>query len=179
MGAMGAALATMVANLSAHKRGWDDRWEEFSAWAEKGKRCHDELLKLVDDDTDAFHRLMAAFGLPAGTEAANTDKNEAVQEATKQAIEIPFRVMQVAYESMEVIKAMAETGNPNSVSDAGVGALCARSAVMGAFLNVKINAVGVKDKDWISDVLARGMEIQNNAIAKEQEILEIIDRKMA
>lgn len=178
MGAMGAALATMVANLSSHKRGWDDRWEEFSDWAEKGKRCHDELLRLIDEDTDAFNQIMAAFGLPAGTEAEKAQKNEAVQEATKHAIEIPFRVMEVAYESMEVIKAMAEIGNPNSVSDAGVGALCARSAVMGAFLNVKINASGVEDKTWINDLLTRGEEIQSKAIAQEQAILEIVSAKL-
>lgn len=178
MGAMGAALATMVANLSSHKRGWDDRWEEFSDWAEKGKRCHDELLRLIDEDTDAFNQIMAAFGLGAGTEAEKAAKNKAVQDATRQAIEIPLRVMEVACESMEVIKAMAEIGNPNSVSDAGVGALCARSAVMGAFLNVKINAPGVEDKDWINDLLTRGEEIQSKAVAKEQDILEIVCAKL-
>ena len=178
MGAMGAALATMVANLSSHKRGSDDRWEEFSDWAEKGKACHDELLRLIDDDTDAFNDIMAAFGLPEGSEAEKAEKNEAVQDATKRAIEIPFRVMQCAYESMEVIQAMADFGNPNSVSDAGVGALAARSAVMGAYLNVKINAPGIKDKPWINDLLAKGRQIQENTIAKETEILKIVNAKV-
>ncbi len=174
MGAMGAALATMVANLSAHKRGWDDRWEEFSDWAEKGKAHHDELLRLIDEDTDAFNRIMDAFGLPGGTDTEKRAKNEAIQEATQCAIEVPFRVMQAAYESMEVIKAMAEIGNPNSVSDAGVGAIAARSAVMGAHLNVKINASGVEDKAWIDDLLARAQTIEAKASDAKQKFHEII-----
>ena len=178
MGAMGAALATMVANLSAHKRGWDDRWEEFSDWAEKGKAYHDELLRLVDEDTDAFNQLMAAFGLPAGSDAQKTAKNQAIQDATKHAIEIPLRVMQVAYDSMEVIKAMAEIGNPNSVSDAGVAALAARSAVIGAHLNVQINAKDIEDKAWIEDVLGTARKIENEAIAKETEILAVVKAKL-
>ena len=178
MGAMGAALATMVANISSHKRGWDERWEEFSDWAEKGKTFHDELLRLIDEDTDAFNEIMAAFGLPKGTEEERAARNRAIQGATKHAIEIPFKVMQTAYESMEVIKAMAETGNPASVSDAGVGALAARSAVMGAYLNVKINSGGVEDKKWIEDILAKGKKVQEKAMAKEREILEIVNSKM-
>ena len=178
MGAMGAALATMVANLSSHKRGWDDRWEEFSDWADRGKAYHDELLSLVDEDTDAFNQLMAAFGLPAGSDAEKTEKNKAIQDATKHAIDIPFRVMQVAYESMEVIKAMAETGNPNSVSDAGVAALAARSAVMGAHLNVQINAKDVEDKAWREDVLRKAVSIEKNAVTQEQAILEIVVAKI-
>ena len=178
MGAMGAALATMVANLSSHKRGWDDRWEEFSNWAEKGKACHDELLRLIDEDTNAFNKIMAAFRLPDGTKEEKAAKNQAVQAATKEAIEVPFRVMEVSLVSMAVCQAMAETGNPASVSDAGVGALAARSAVMGAFLNVKINAGDVEDKKWINDLLARGEEIQQKAIAKEHDILKIVDGKL-
>ncbi len=178
VGAMGAALGTMVANLSAHKRGWDDRWEEFSDWAVKGKLHHDELLRLIDEDTDAFNKIMAAFGLPKGTDAEKAERDRAIQQATKQAIEVPFRVMQVAFESMEVMKAMAEFGNPNSVSDAGVGALCARLAVMGAYLNVKINAGELKDREWVDDVLARGKGIQENAIALENEILDIVSGKI-
>ncbi len=174
MGAMGAALATMVANISAHKRGWDDRWEEFSDWAVKGKTLHDELLRLIDEDTNAFNAILAAFGLPQGNDAEKAARNQAVQDATKGAIEVPFRVMEKALESMAVIKAMAEIGNPPSVSDAGVGALAARSAVMGAFLNVRINADGVEDKKWITDLLARGEEIQEQTIAEEQAILEIV-----
>ena len=159
VGSLGAALATMVANLSSHKKGWDDRWEEFSDWAEKGEHYKNELVKLVDADTAAFNKIMTAFSLPKGTEEEKAARTQAIQDATKFAIEIPFKVMQAAYGSMEVIKAMAETGNPNSVSDAGVGALCARSAVMGAFMNVRINAAGYDDKrfvaGWLTGSLAR------------------------
>ncbi len=178
MGAMGAALGTMVANLSSHKRGWDERWEEFSDWAERGKACHDELLKLIDDDTDAFNKIMAAFGLPATTDEEKAAQNAAIQAATKEAIEVPFRVMQVSLESMEVAKAMAETGNPASVSDAGVAALAARSAVMGAFLNVKINSSDVEDKAWMTDILSRAEQIQEQAVALEKGILGIVEQKL-
>ncbi len=178
MGAMGAALATMVANLSAHKRGWDDRWEEFSEWAEKGKACHDHLLRLIDEDTDAFNRLMDALGMPKGSEAEKAARHEAIQQATKDAIQIPFRVMETAYDSMEVIQAMAEDGNPNSVSDAGVGALAARSAVLGAHLNVKINASGVDDKAWLEDLLTRARSLETSALEAEKKILEIVAGKL-
>jgi len=178
VGAMGAALGTMVANLSSHKRGWDDRWEEFSDWAVKGKEHHDDLLRLIDEDTNAFNKIMAAFGLPKGTEAEMAQRKQAIQDATKEAIEIPFTVMQRAFESMEVIKAMAEIGNPASVSDAGVGALCARLAVMGAYLNVKINSGDVEDKKWVEDILARGREIQDKAITLEKEVLDIVNSKI-
>jgi len=178
MGAMGAALGTMVANLSSHKRGWDERWEEFSNWAERGKACHDELLKLIDDDTDAFNKIMAAFGLPATTDEEKAAQNAAIQAATKEAIEVPFRVMEVSLESMQVAQAMAETGNPASVSDAGVAALAARSAVMGAFLNVKINSSDVEDKAWMTDILTRAEQIQTQTIALERKILEIVESKL-
>ncbi|HPT15092.1 MAG TPA: glutamate formimidoyltransferase [Bacteroidales bacterium] len=178
MGAFGISLATMVANLSSHKPGWDDRWEEFSNWAEKGQQIKDELLFLIDEDTRAFNRIMDAFGLPKGNEDEKAARDHAIQEATRYAIEIPFRVMKKSFESMEVIKAMAETGNPNSVSDAGVGALAARSAVMGAFLNVKINASGLKDKAFVEQILAEGSDIQTKAIAMEAEILKIVDSKI-
>jgi len=178
MGAMGASMATMVANLSSHKRGWDDRWEEFSEWAEKGKSCHDELLRLVDDDTNAFNCIVAAWGLPSGSDTEKAAKRDAIQAATKGAIEVPLRVMEVALESMEVAKAMAEIGLKASVSDAGVAALAARSAVMGAFLNVKINAGDVKDKSWIDGVLTRARQMQQRSIAWEEEILGIVDTKV-
>ncbi len=178
VGALGAALATMVANLSSHKRGWDERWEEFSDWAEKGKSYHDELLRLIDEDTDAFNKIMDSFRLPQGTEAEKTARRQAIQEAAKGAIMIPFRVMEKVYESMAVAKAMAEIGNPASVSDAGVAALCARTAVMGAYLNVRINAGQVEDKSWIDDILTKGQEIQEKAIALEREILEIVNSKL-
>ena len=140
----------MVANLSSHKQGWDERWEEFSDWAEKGQHYKNELLKLVDADTKAFNQIMSAFGLPKSTEEEKKVRTQAIQEATKNAIEVPFKVMNLAYESMQVIKAMAEIGNPNSISDAGVGALCARSAVMGAFMNVRINAAAYSDKNFVA-----------------------------
>lgn len=178
IGSLGAALATMVANLSSHKRGWDERWEEFSNRAEKGEQYKTELLRLVDQDTIAFNQIMTAFSLPKSTDAEKAVRTKAIREATKFAIEIPFKVMQMAYESMEVIKAMAETGNPNSVSDAGVGALCARSAVMGAFLNVRINAAGYDDKEFVTDILSRGREIENKAIALESEILNVVNGKI-
>ncbi len=178
MGAMGAALGTMVANLSSHKRGWDDRWEEFSDWAEKGKACHDDLLRLIDEDTNAFNRIMEAFRLPSGTEQQKAEKNAAIQAATKEAIEVPLRVMETSLACLEVCKAMARDGNPASVSDAGVGALAARSAAMGAFLNVKINAGGVEDKAWLNEVLARGEAMQQAAKAMEREIIEIVNGKI-
>jgi glutamate formiminotransferase/formiminotetrahydrofolate cyclodeaminase len=178
MGAMGAALATMVANLSSHKRGWDDRWEEFSDWADKGKALHDELLKLIDEDTKAFNAVMEAFGLPGTTDDEKAARTEAIENATKYAIEIPFRVMQVAYASMAVSRAMAETGNPNSISDAGVGAIAARSGVLGAYLNVKINAPGIQDRPWIEDILERGRELQSKAMEEEQRILKVVNEAL-
>jgi glutamate formiminotransferase/formiminotetrahydrofolate cyclodeaminase len=179
MGALGISLATMVANLSSHKPGWDDRWEEFSVWAEKGQALKDELLMLVDEDTRAFNLIMEAFGLPKTSESEKTVRTAAIQDATRFAIEVPFRVMKRSLESMDIIKAMAETGNPNSVTDAGVGALAARSAVMGAFLNVKINASGLNDKDFVEKVLKQGAEIQEKAVQKESEILMIVNSRIS
>lgn len=176
-GALGVSLATMVANLSSHKKGWDDRWEEFSVWAEKGQYYKQELIRLVDEDTRAFNKIMTAFGLPKSTEAEKAARQAAIQEATKTAIEVPFRVMEMAFGSMEVIKAMVEKGNPNSLSDAGVGALCARSAVLGAFMNVRINTQDYNDKKYAEDMVNRGREIAAKAIALEQEIIKYIDEK--
>lgn len=178
VGSLGASLATMVANLSSHKKGWDDRWEEFSNWAEKGQKQKDELLHLVNADTKAFNMIMAAFGLPKATDEEKKARTKAIQDATKFAIEIPFRVMELSFESMQLIKAMAETGNPNSVSDAGVGALCARTAVMGAFMNVRINAAGYEDKEFVKNVVAKGQKIEEQTIAIEKEILEIVNKKI-
>jgi glutamate formiminotransferase/formiminotetrahydrofolate cyclodeaminase len=178
VGALGVSLATMVANLSSHKKGWDERWEEFSNWADKGEALKSELVRLVDTDTKAFNQIMSAFGLPKSTDEEKAARTRAIQDATKFAIEIPYKVMETAYASMEVIKAMADIGNPNSVSDAGVGALCARSAVMGAFMNVRINAAGYEDKVFVTDILNKGREIENNAIALEAEILKIVDGKI-
>jgi len=178
IGSLGVSLATMVANLSSHKKGWDERWEEFSNWAEKGQQFKDELLRLVDADTKAFNGIMNAMSLPKGTDEEKAARKQAMNEATKVAIEVPFQVMKLSYDSMEVIKAMAEVGNPNSVSDAGVGALCARSAVMGAFMNVRINASGYDDKGFVDDVLAKGREIEKKTITLEGEILNIVNNKI-
>ena len=177
-GAMGIALGTMVANLSAHKRGWDDRWEEFSDWAEKGMSYQKILLDLVDEDTNAFNKIMDSFRLPKDSEEDKTKRTEAIQEATKYAILTPFKVMETAYNSMEVMKAMADIGNPNSVTDAGVGALCARTAVMGAFLNVKINCGDCKDKSFVSDILKRGQKLVEDTCILENEIIKITNSKI-
>ena len=178
IGALGISLANMVANLSSHKKGWDDRWKEFSDWAEEGEKLKSKLVNLVDADTAAFNKIMQAFGLPKGNDAEKATRKQAIQDATKYAIEIPFRVMETAYASMDIIKAMAATGNPNSVSDAGVGALCARSAVMGAFMNVRINAAGYDDKAYVADIVAKGKAIEDKAIALEREILRVVNGKI-
>ena len=178
MGSLGVSLATMVANLSSHKRGWDNRWKEFSDWAAKGQAYKDTLLHLVDEDTIAFNKIMSALSLPKSTEEEKVNRTNAIQSATKYATEIPFRVMQTTFASMEVIKAMAEIGNQNSVSDAGVGALAARSAVMGAYLNVKINAAGLTDKKWAETIIADGAIIQERTQHLESEILLIVNGKI-
>lgn len=177
-GALGAALGTMVANLSAHKRGWDDRWEEFSGWAEKGKAYYSALLRCVDEDTAAFNRLVDAFSMAKGTEAEKSSRKKAIQDATLNAMLVPLKVMQLASDSLEVMLAMVQTGNPNSVSDAGVGALCARTAVQGAFLNVKINAKGLNDKDKVDEILAEASAIDARAEILTEEILEMVEERM-
>lgn len=178
MGAMGAALGTMVANLSSHKRGWDNRWEEFSDWAEKGKYYHDQLIRLVDEDTLAFNAIMDAFGLPKSSEEEKMARKQAIDNATKYAIEVPFKVMGLCYESMQVMKVMAEIGNPNSVTDAGVGALAARAGVQGAFLNVKINTSGYSDKIFVQKIRSEGRRIEQAAIDLEKSILEVVNSKI-
>ncbi|MFN8290682.1 MAG: glutamate formimidoyltransferase [Chitinophagaceae bacterium] len=175
---LGVSLAAMVANLSSHKRGWDDRWEEFSNWAEKGEQLKSELIRLVDADTNAFKLIMEAMSLPKSTEEEKTARKKAIQAATRTAIEVPFRVMQAACDSMEVIKAMVEKGNPNSVTDAGVGALCARSAVIGAYMNVRINATGYDDKEFVNSIITRGGEIEKKAIEEEAEIIRMVNEKI-
>ena len=170
-GALGASLGTMVANLSSHKRGWDNRWQYFSDWAEKGQQLKDQLLYLVDEDTRAFNKIMDAFGLPKKTEAEKNLRKQAIEDASKYAIEIPFKVMQTSLASMELLEAMAKDGNPNSVSDAGVGALCARTAVLGAFLNVKINAAGIDDKDFAQKMIAEAQKMADDCVVKEELIL--------
>ncbi len=178
MGSLGIALGTMVANLSSHKRGWDDSWEEFSQWAEKGKMIQNELLHLVDEDTTAFNKIMDAFRKPNKSDKEKQERKEAIEESTKNAIMVPFKVMETAFGAFEVLKAMAETGNPNSVSDAGVGALAVRSCVMGAFLNVKINASGLDDKEFVVTILQKGEEIEDKTNRKEKEILAIVEGKL-
>ena len=178
MGALAASLATMVANLSSHKPGWDDRWEEFSVWAEKGQIIKEELLHLVDEDTNAFNLIMNAFGLPKKTEEEKAARTQAIQDATRYATEVPFKTMKKAFEAFEVVRAMVEIGNPNSVTDAGVGALCARSAVIGAHLNVKINASSLKDKAVVDAILAEAAKIEAAAIAEEQALLKMVEEKI-
>ena len=177
-GALGVSLGTMVANLSAHKRGWDDRWDEFSDWADKGMGYQKLLLSLVDEDTNAFNKIMDAFGLPKGSDEETAARTAAIQDATKYATEVPFKVAETAFQSMEVMKAMAEFGNPNSITDAGVGALCARAAVRGALLNVKINAGGLSDQSFAEDIVQRGDDIADKAEALENEIIKIVEGKL-
>ena len=178
VGALGASLATMVANLSSHKRGWADRWEEFSDAAERGQKIKDALLHAVDEDTDAFNLIMAAFTLPKATPEEKTTRKAAIQAATRKAIEVPFKVMQISFESFPLIKQMVETGNPNSVTDAGVGALCARAAVRGAFMNIQVNTAGLDDKEYAERVLSEGRIMVEQADKMEREILEIVAGKI-
>jgi len=175
MGALGVSLGTMVANLSSHKRGWDDQWKKFSDWAEKGKTIQNSLLQLVDEDTIAFNRIMDAFSLPKKSEEEKRLREIAVQEATKNATLVPLKVMEIAFSGFELISEMVEKGNPNSVSDAGVGALALRSCIRGAFLNVKTNASGIHDKGFVNSVIARGEDLEFKAVAAEEIILKNIN----
>jgi glutamate formiminotransferase/formiminotetrahydrofolate cyclodeaminase len=168
----------MVANLSAHKRGWDNRWQEFSDWAEKGMAYQETLLQLVDEDTAAFNKIMDAFGLPKGNDEEKSARQQAIQDATKYATEVPFKVLETACKSMEVMMAMADIGNPNSITDAGVGALCARTAVRGALLNVKINAAGLKDEAFAKEIMAKGEEIAEKARELEDQIMALVEEQI-
>lgn len=179
VGALGASLAAMVGNLSSHKRGWDARWEEFSQAAERAQAHKDILLRAVDEDTDAFNAIMAAFGLPNTTPEEKAARKASIQAATKGAIEVPFKIMQESLKSFEVIRQMVETGNPNSVTDAGTGALCARAAVHGAFLNVKVNSSGLDDKAFATQVMADGERMIQEADKLEREILMIVNSKIS
>ena len=194
MGALGAALGTMVANLSSHKAGWDDRWEEFSDWADRGQAFDwaergrqggvlggaglAELLHLVDEDTAAFNRIMAVFAMPKSTDEEKAACSAALQEATLYATEVPLRTMKAASRVFEIVRAMASEGNPNSVSDAGVGALAARSAVLGACLNVKINAAGLKDRAVADALIAEADALAAEAVRLEAEVLQIVESKI-
>ena len=179
VGALGAALATMVANLSSHKRGWDARWKEFSDHAEQGKAFQDELLGLVDHDTDAFNAVMAACGLPRGTPEETAARGAAIQAATLGAARVPLRVMEVAVASMSVARAMAESGLAASVSDAGVAALCARTAVLGAALNVRINARGLADREAADELTEAAAQLVAEAREQEAAILAIVEGKLS
>ncbi|MEG0807476.1 MAG: glutamate formimidoyltransferase [Alistipes sp.] len=178
MGALGAALGTMVANLSSHKAGWDERWEEFSTWADKGQTLLSELLHLVDEDTAAFNRIMDVFAMPKSSDEEKTARSAALQEATLYATQVPLRTMKTALGIFDLVRAMAAEGNPNSVSDAGVGALAARSAVLGAFLNVKINAAGLKDRAVADELIAEAKTIAAQAESFEQEVLALVEQKI-
>lgn len=174
VGALGVSLGTMVANLSAHKRGWDDRWEHFAAWAEKGEQIKQKLMHLVDADTDAFNRIIEAFRLPKNTEEEKQARKQAIQDATKGAIEVPLEVLRTTVHSFELLEAMAKEGNPASRSDAGVGALCARSAAYGAHLNVKINLEGLEDKAYLEKVVAESDALKSEAAKLEKKVLDLV-----
>lgn len=179
MGAMGAALGTMVANLSSHKPGWDDRWEEFSQWAEQGLAIEQELLRLVDEDTEAFNKIMAAFGMPKATDEDKRLRAEAIEKATLFAAQVPLQTMKTSMKVFALCKAMVEKGNPNSVSDAGVGALAARSAVLGAGMNVKINASSLKDKAAAQALVEEAQALIDQAKAEEQAIVDMVEKVIA
>jgi glutamate formiminotransferase / formiminotetrahydrofolate cyclodeaminase len=178
MGALGIALGTMVANLSSHKKGWDDRWKLFSDWAEQGKIIQNQLLRLVDEDTDAFSRLMETFALPKKSEEEIMLRRAAIQEATKSVILVPLKVMETATSGFGLIREMVEEGNPNSVTDAGVGALALRACIKGAYLNVKINASDLDDKDFVKEVLIKGCDIDSKAKMEEEAIMKMVDEKI-
>jgi glutamate formiminotransferase/formiminotetrahydrofolate cyclodeaminase len=177
LGALGAALGAMVANLSAHKRGWDERWEEFSRWAERGQQLKEELLHFVDADTEAYERVMAAIALPKGTPDEQAARRSALEQANRGAIEVPWAVMRTAFEVFDLVEAMAEHGNPASASDAGVGALAARAAVRGAWLNVRTNVAGLKDRSAVESIVAQGAKFEAEAAEREGRILQIVERK--
>ena len=178
MGALGAALGAMVANLSSHKAGWDEQWEYFSDYAERGQQLLSELLALVDEDTEAFNRIMAVFAMPKGTPEEKAARSAALQEATLYATQVPLKTMKASLRVFEIVEAMAASGNPNSVSDAGVGALAARSAVLGAQLNVRINAAGLKDRAVADSLTAEAAQIAQQAVELEQRVLDIVNEKI-
>lgn len=179
MGSIGAALGTMVANLSSHKRGWDEKWEFFSDWAVKGKKIQERLLALVDEDTDAFNRIMSAFGMPKSTDKEVEQRKMAIKTATIGAIEVPLEVMETAYRAFELAGAMIADGNPNSVSDAGVAVLAIRACIRGAWLNVQINAQEVHDDPYVLEILQKGAKITRDAEAKEESLMNLVEKKLS
>ncbi len=178
VGALGASLATMVANLSSHKKGWDARWQEFSVFAADGQLMKDAFLRLVDEDTRAFNLIMSGFQMPNTTPEEKSARKIAIQAATKTAIEVPMQTLKLAVKSFDLIEKMVEIGNPNSVTDAGVGALCARAAAHGAFLNVKINASGMSDKEFAQKVVAEGEALVKISDERETAILAMVIGKI-
>jgi glutamate formiminotransferase / formiminotetrahydrofolate cyclodeaminase len=178
MGALGVALGTMVANLSAHKRGWDEKWEKFSDWAEKGKEIQNRLLSLVDEDTEAFKRLPEAFALSGKSDTDKKTRSKAIQDATKNAIIVPFKTMETAFSGFQLIREMVEKGNPNSVTDAGVGALALGACIRGAFLNIKINASALDDEVFAREIILKGHEIETKAIDEEEAVLKLVESKI-
>jgi glutamate formiminotransferase/formiminotetrahydrofolate cyclodeaminase len=178
MGSLGVALGTMVANVSSHKRGWEDRWKEFSDWAEKGKEIQNKLLLLVDKDTEAFNKILNAYNLPNKTEEETIIRKSAVQEATRDAMLVPFKVMETAFSGFGLIREMVSKGNPNSVTDAAVGALAIRSCIRGAFLNIKVNASGLEDKEFVKELIKKGQAIETEAIIEEEAILKKAEEKI-
>ena len=177
-GVLGSALATMVANLSAHKRGWDERWEFFSKWGEKGIMYQNKLLELVDKDTHAFNQIMNTYALPKDNKSQIALRNKEIQNATKNAINVPFEIMKTSFESIEVIMMMAEEGNPNSISDAGVAMYCARAAIMGAFLNVKINCKDLDDKKYVKKILSSCKKLIDQTDVLEKNVIDIVNKKL-
>ena len=177
-GALGAALSTMVANLSANKRGWEDKWEFYSKWGEKSLAYQNILVMLVDEDTLAFNRIMAAVSLPKDSDEQKETRLTALQSATKYAIEVPFKIMETSFACLESIKCMAEVGNPNSISDAGVAALCIRTAVMGAYLNVRINCKDLNDDNYVSNIIQKGKLIVEQTNLIEKEIMLLVDKHL-
>ena len=178
VGSLGVALGTMVANLSSHKKGWDERWAEFGTWAEKGQELKATLLKMVDEDTNSFNAIIDAMRLPKATEEEKTARSLAIENATKYAVEVPLKVMQLSLQTFEIIEAMAKIGNPNSVTDAGVGALCARAAVLGAYLNVKVNLGGLKDENFVKDTIQLADAMVKLANESEKTILDVVHSKL-
>jgi len=178
VGALGVSLGTMVANLSAHKPGWDEQWETFSTWAQKGQVYKNRLLFLVDEDTRSFNKIIEAFRLPKASNEEKTIRMEAIESATKYATEIPFQVMETAHASMEVMEAMIKDGLANSLSDAAVGILCARTAVVGAYFNVRINAKDIKDTTYVTNILSKAKLIYEQTIEIESKVMKVVDSKM-
>lgn len=178
MGALGAALGTMVANLSSHKPGWDAKWKFFSDYAVKGQKLKEDLIRLVDEDTNAFNKIMNAFGLPKGTDEEKAARKAAIQEATKYATEVPFETVKRSFDVFEICEAMIKKGNPNSVTDAAVGVLCAEAAVTGAYMNVKINAASLEDKEFANQIVADAREYLMKARRNKQRLINLVDKQL-